>query len=89
MASRFGSRSRSGKRPKYVDLDVPNPSSKDLWDIRLFSASSNPSTSLSGSKKPKKAKNPNSLGTEYKVVTQKYVLQYYKVWLLEMLNRSS
>ena len=35
MAS--GSDSGFGKRPGYVDLDAPNPSSEDPWDTRLVS----------------------------------------------------
>ena len=86
MASGCGSGSKSSKRPKYINLDAPTLSSKDPWDTRSFAASSNPSTSSGGSKKPKKATNPNQLGKEYGYATWEYVLQYYKVRLLEMLN---
>ena len=56
MASRCGF--GSNKRHRYFDLDAPNPSSKDPWDTKLYPMSSNPSTTSSGSKKPKKARNP-------------------------------
>ena len=86
MASGSGSGPGSGKRPKYVNLDAPTPS-KDLWDTRLFLTLSNPSTSLRKRKKPKKARNPNRPEKKYKDAAREYVLQYYKVRLLEMLNR--
>ena len=82
MASEFGSGSGSWKRPKYVDLDAPNPSSEDPWDTRLYPTSSNPSIASSGSKNSKKVKNPNWPRKEYGDTTRKYVLQYYKVPLL-------
>ena len=88
MASKSRLGSGLGKIPKYVDLDAPTPSNKDPWNTKLFLASSNPSTSSSGSKKPKKARNPTR--KEYEdasYTTWEYVLQYYKVRLLEMLNR--
>ena len=87
MASRFGSGSGSGKRPKYVDRNAPTPSNEDLWDMRSLTTSSNPSTSLEGSKKPKKVRNPNRLGKEYMDATREYVLRYYRRRSLEMLNQ--
>ena len=86
MASRSGSGSGSGKKLKYVDRNAPTPSSEDPWDKRLLSTSSNLSTSSGGSKKPKKARNPNQPGKKYRDATREYVLQYYKRRLLEMLN---
>ena len=85
MAS--GSSSGSGKRYGYVDLDARNPSSEDLWDTRLVSAASIPSTGSSESKKPKKARNPNRPRKEYADAAQKIVLHYYKVRSLEMLHQ--
>ena len=86
--SQSGSRleSGSGMKSKYVDLDAPTLSSRDPWNTRFFPALSNLSTSLSGSKKPKKARNPNWPRKEYGDATREYVLQYYKVRSLEMLN---
>ena len=85
MAS--GSGSRSSKRPGYVDLDAPNPSSEDPWDPRSVPAASHRSSGSSGSKKSKKAQNPNRLGKEYADAAQETVLHYYKVPSLEMLQR--
>ena len=59
-----GSGSGSSKRPGYVDLDAPNPSSEDPWDPRSIPVASHRSNGSSGSKKPKKpkkAQNPNPL----------------------------
>ena len=85
MAS--GSGSGSSKRLGYVDLDAPNPSGEDPWDIRSVSAASHRSSGSSGSKKPKKAQNPNRPGKEYADATREIVLYYYKVRSLEMLQR--
>ena len=87
MAFGLGSESGSCKRPKYVDLDAATPSSKDPWDTRLLTTSSNPLTSSEGSKKPKKARNLNRRGKEYGDATREYVLRYHKRQSLEMLNR--
>ena len=75
-----------GKRPGYVDLDTPNPSGEDPCDTRSISASSIRSSGSSGSKKPKKARNPNRLRKEYADVAREIVLHYYKVRSLEMLH---
>ena len=83
----FGLDSRSGKRLGYVDLDVPNPSSEDPWDIRVVLAALIQSSASSGSKKPKKARNPNHPGKEYADAAQEIILHYYKVRSLEMLHR--
>ena len=52
MASGSGSGSRSGsgsdERLKYVDRDASTPSSKDPWDKRSLTTSSNPLTSSRG-----------------------------------------
>ena len=77
MASGLGS--GSGKRPRYVDLDTPNPSGEDPWDPRLVPAASHRSSGLSRSKKPKKAQNPNHPGKEYADAAREIVLHYYKV----------
>ena len=45
------------------------------------------SSGSSGSKKPKKARNPNRLGKEYADAAREIVLYYYKVRSLEMLHR--
>ena len=45
------------------------------------------STRLSGSKKPKKARNPNCPGKDYADAAREIVLHYYKVQSLEMLHR--
>ena len=85
MASR--SSSRFGKRHKYFDLDALNPSSKDPWDTRLVPAASIPSTRSSGSKKPKKARNPDCPKKEYADAAREIVLHYHKVRSLEMLHQ--
>ena len=85
MASRSGS--RSGKRPGYIDLDTPNPSSEDLWDTRSVPTASIRSSGSIGSKKPKKARNPNRPRKKYVDAAREIVLHYYKVWSLEMLHR--
>ena len=77
MAS--GSGSRSGKRPGYVDLDAPNPSGEDLWDPRSVPVASHRSNGSSGSKKPKKAQNPNRPRKECGDAAREIVLHYYKV----------
>ena len=46
-----------------------------------------PSTGSSGSKKLKKARNPNRLGKKYADAPREIVLHYYKVRSLEMLHR--
>ena len=84
MASRSGS--RSSKRLGYVDLDVPNPFREDPWDTRLVHAALIRSSESNGSKKPKKAKNPNRPRKEYADVAREIVLHYYKVRSLEMLH---
>ena len=84
MAS--GSGSGSSKRHRYFDLDAPNPSSEDPWDTRLVPAALIPSSGSSGSKKPKKARNPNRPRKEYADAAQEIVLHYYKVRSLEMLH---
>ena len=81
-----GSGSGSGKRPGYVDLDALNPSGEDAWDTRLVPTASIRSSGSSGSKKPKKAQNPNHPGKEYADATPWIVLYYYKVRSLEMLH---
>ena len=85
MAS--GSGSGSGKRPGYVDLDAPNPSGEDPWDPRSVPAASHQSSGSSGSKKPKKAQNPNRLGKEYADAAREIVMHYYKVRSMQMLQR--
>ena len=84
MASKLGS--ESGKRHGYVDLDTPNTSNEDLWDTRSVPMASIPSTRSSGSKKPKKTRNPNRPGKEYADAAREIVLHYYKVRSLEMLH---
>ena len=85
MAS--GSGSGSGKRPGYVDLDAPNPFGEDPWDPRSVPTASHRSSGSSGSKKPKKAQNPNCPGKEYADAAREIVLHYYKVRLMQMLQR--
>ena len=85
MASR--SSFESGKRPGYVDVDAPNLSSEDLWDTRSVFAASIRSSGSSGSKKPKKTRNPDRLGKEYADAAREIVLHYYNVRSLEMLHR--
>ena len=84
MASGLGS--RSGKRPRYFDLDALNPSGEDPWDPRSILAASHRSSGLSGSKKPKKAQNPNRPGKEYADAAREIVLHYYKVRSMQMLQ---
>ena len=84
MASR--SSSGSGKRHGYIDLDAPNLSSEDLWNTRSVLAALIPSSGSNGSKKPKKARNPNCPGKEYADAAQEIVLHYYKMRSLEMLH---
>ena len=84
MASRSGF--GSGKRPENVNLDALNPSGEDPWDPRSVPPASHRSSGSSGSKKPKKAQNPNHLGKEYADATREIVLHYYKVRSLEMLH---
>ena len=79
--------SGSSKRLGYIDLDAPNPSSEDAWDTRSVSTALMRSSGSSGSKKPKKARNPNCPGKEYADATREIVLHYYKVRSLEMLHR--
>ena len=83
----FGSGFGSGKRPGYVDLDTPNPSSEDPWDPRSVPAASHRSSGSSRSKKPKKAQNPNRPGKEYADATREIVLYYYKMQSMQMLQR--
>ena len=61
----YGSGSGFGKRLGYINLDALNPSDEDSWDTRSLLAASIRSSRSSGSKKPKKAGNPNRLGKEY------------------------
>ena len=65
MASGLGS--GSSERPGYVDLDAPNPSGEDPWDPRSVPAASHQLSGSSGSKKPKKAQNPNLPGKHTKI----------------------
>ena len=83
MAS--GSNSGYGKRPGYVDLDAPNLSGEDPWDPRSIPTASHRLSGSSGSKKPKKAQNPNRPRKEYANAAREIVLHYYKVRSLEML----
>ena len=83
----FGSGFGSGKRAGYVDLDASNLSGEDPWDPRSVPTASHRSNRSSGSKKPKKAQNPNCPGKEYADAAQEIVLHYYKVRSLEMLQR--
>ena len=76
MASRSGS--GSGKRPRYIGLDAPNPSGEDPWDPRSVLAALYRSSGSSGSKKPKKAQNPNRPGKECADAAREIVLHYYK-----------
>ena len=85
MASESGS--GSGKRSGYVDLDAPNPSGEDPSDSRSVPAASHRSSGLSGSKKPKKAQNPNCPEKEYADAAREIVLHYYKVRSMQMLQR--
>ena len=84
MAS--GSGFGSGKRPGYVDLDAPYPFGEDPWNTRLVHAASIRSSGSSGSKMPKKARNPNRPKKEYADEAREIVLHYYKVQSLEMLH---
>ena len=77
MASGLGS--GSGKRPGYVELDALNPSVEDLWDTRSVLAALILSSGSSGSKKPKKARNPFCPGKEHADATREIILHYYKV----------
>ena len=77
----------SGKRPGYIDLDARNLSGEDSWDTRSVLAASIRSSGSNGSKKPKKARNPNRPGKEYADATREILLHYYKVRSLEMLHQ--
>ena len=83
----FGSGFGFDKRLGYVDLNAPNPSGKDPWDPRSIPAVFHRSSGSSGSKKPKKAQNPNRPGKEYADATREIVPHYYKVRSMEMLQQ--
>ena len=68
-------------------MDAPNPFDEDPWDPRSVPAALHRSSGSSGSKKPKKAQNPNRPGKEYLDAAREIVLHYYKVRSMQMLQR--